>query len=122
MLEDIEELEERINSINSPLNTDKPNGKGKTNKKPDKQIAALVDMKNKLNNRIVEAEEIKADITDTITKADKPVLVRLLHDKYIKGFSWYQIARDIGYTQAHTKGYLHNEALRAVEVIIKQKN
>ena len=57
-------------------------------------------------------------IEDLIDKIGEPVFRRLLRDRYIKLFTWEQVAEDVLYSVQHTRGALHKQALEAAEAVM----
>ena len=90
-----------------------PHGSGYNNK-TERQITALVDKKNELRQLLIDQANKRIEICETIDSLDDPVMIRLLRDRYIKLLSWDEIAVNIGYTPAHTRGYLHLNSLKAI--------
>ena len=111
---DIIELGEAITSVKSLSDNDgMPHGSGYNNK-TERQITALVDKKNELRQLLIDQANKRIEICETIDSLDDPVMIRLLRDRYIKLLSWDEIAVNIGYTPAHTRGYLHLNSLKAI--------
>ena len=111
---DIYELGEAVTSVKSLSDNDgMPHGSGYNNK-TERQIAALVDKKREYQQLLIDLENKKIEICETIDSLEDPVMIRLLRDRYIKLLGGEEIAVNIGYTPAHTRGYLHLNSLRAI--------
>ena len=111
---DIYELEEAVTSVKSLSDNDgMPHGSGYNNK-TERQITVLVDKKNEYKQLLIDLANKKIEICETIDSLEDPVMIRLLRDRYIRLLSWEEIAINIGYTPAHTRGYLHLNSLKAI--------
>ena len=111
---DIYELEEAVTSVKSLADNDgMPHGTGYNNK-TERQITALVDKKREYQQLLIDLENKRIEICETIDSLEDPVMIRLLRDRYIRLLSWEEIAINIGYTPAHTRGYLHLNSLKAI--------
>lgn len=111
---DIYELEEAVTSVKSLSDNDgMPHATGYNNK-TERQITALVDKKREYQQLLIDLENKRIEICETIDSLEGPVMIRLLRDRYIRLLSWEEIAVNIGYTPAHTRGYLHLNSLKAI--------
>ncbi len=46
----------------------------------------------------------------------------LLYLRYVKGWSWTQIAEKLGYSESHVKGYIHGNALRNLKIPMSESD
>ena len=106
----------------APIKPDVVRGTGR---KPDAtaEIAVLIaDATERLNERRAEALRILDEIAEVIDAVPDASQSRLLFDRYIARMAWEDIANDIGYDSAHTRGRLHGAALESVREILEGAN
>ena len=84
--------------------------------------AKIVDLESKIGEEVSELSALRAEITATIDKIEKPNLRTLLKMRYINGWKWEKVALQMNYSFANVTQYLHPQALRAVDKIIAGKN
>lgn len=65
-----------------------------------------------------EAWSMRMEIIRTIDKMENPAEVRLLHLRYVDGYTWEQIAVDMDYTYQWVCGSLHGNALKSLDKIL----
>ena len=114
--QDLEALRAERESIT--VNMDgMPKGSDLSNKTA--QLAAkLVDTEIEILGMRSAAWSVRMDIIRTIDKLSDPAEVRLLHLRYLDGYTWERIAVDMGYTYQWVAGSLHGQALQSLEKIL----
>ena len=63
------------------------------------------------------AEEIMAEVLETIDKVTDPNHRQLLFERYIQDKEWKDIADDISYTEEYVRGELHGKALNDIRYV-----
>ena len=66
-----------------------------------------------------EAEELMAEILETIDQVTDPIYRQLLFERYIQDREWVVIAEDLKYeSEEYVRGKLHGKALNEVSFIM----
>lgn len=82
----------------------------------------LADMESSLLDLRTEAWLKRMEIANTIDKLSDPSEVRLLHLRYLDGYTWEKIAVEMQYTYQWVAGPLHGQALKSIEKILEVEN
>lgn len=78
----------------------------------------LADLEVQILKMRSRAWSIRMEIINTLDRLTDPAEVRLLHLRYIEGFTWEMIAVDMNYTYQWVAGPLHGQALQSLEKIL----
>ena len=70
--------------------------------------AALIDMKRELAQNEAEEGPFIANAIELCRKAG--IEGRAMYMRYVLGLSWGQVARRVGYSDSHVKGYMQDKA------------
>lgn len=108
--ESIARLEAEIGSISVSLDG-MPHGTGLSDKTASLAVS-LAEKKIQREEMRARAILISEEILDSIHALSDPDQARLLYLRYITGLSWEGIAKEMGYSETHVRGWLHSEALR----------
>lgn len=92
---------------------------GKVSDKVGRTAAKIVDLEAEIEEQINEIIHVRAEIVQTIEQVEDERLKTLLTMRYINGYKWERIAFDMQYSFSNVTYYLHPQALREVEKIIK---
>ena len=109
-LQDIEKTRALACKITPTLSLTKTNGNDSSNDKIGDSIARLEQLQNIVDYRTRKLLMKKFDIDDKIDSLASPFR-DLLFYRYSRGKKWEEIAEIIGYSESHTKGVLHADAL-----------
>ena len=115
-----EALKEKIEGIKALTNSDMPRGSGEINDL-SLYMVRMEEMEERIKRAKKERLEIMTDIENTIADIDDGIESKILHDKYIKGKNWDDIAEDISYTRRHTIR-IHGAALYHMKLKSQEKN
>ena len=113
---DLQALREERESIGIQLDG-MPRGSSLSDKTA-RLAAALADAEAEVMAMRSEAWSIRMDIIRTIDRMNNPEEVRLLHLRYVDGYTWERIAVEMNYTYQWVAGPLHGEALQSLDRII----
>lgn len=114
--QDLEDLRQQRSSITIDLDG-MPKGSAISDKTA-RLATLLADIESELIAKRSEAWSVRMEITNTIDRLSDPAQARLLHLRYIYGWTWERIAVDMGYTYQWVAGSLHGQALQSMEKII----
>ncbi len=109
-LRDIEETKALAVKVTPTLSPTKTNSNNISNDKIGDSIARLEQLKDISDYKIKQLLMKKFDIDDKIESLDTPYR-DLLFYRYTRANEWTDVAKKIGYSESHTKGVLHAEAL-----------
>lgn len=109
-LQDIEETETLALKTTSTLSLTKTNQPNADNDKIGNSIARLEQLRKISDYKIKQLLMKKFDIDDKIESLSPPYR-DLLFYRYTRANEWGDVARKIGYSESHTKGVLHADAL-----------
>lgn len=121
MTERIRQTRERLEIIQSEITGAAISYDGMPHGTPEpdqigEAVARLSEIKAKLESQTAAALMIREDIADAIADVRNPDQSRLLYLRYVRLMSWDRIAREMGYSVEHVKGYLHGHALQQIAV------
>jgi len=86
---------------------------------PDGAMVAFMHIEEKIDARIDELTQVKAETLDAIETVQDSTLRTLLISRYICFKTWEQIAVDIGYSYSQVVKYLHPRALAKIKDAIE---
>ena len=109
-LRDIEETKALAVKVTPTISLTKINKNNTTNDKIGDSIARLEQLKDISDYKIKQLLIKKFDIDDKIESLNTPYR-DLLFYRYTRANEWIDVAKKIGYSESHTKGVLHAEAL-----------
>lgn len=75
----------------------------------------IMNLEKIIHDEIDKLLKLKAEITETIAKLNKPLSELILRERYINCRNWEDIAFDFGYSTVYLYK-LHREALNLIEV------
>ena len=73
-------------------------------------VVKLVDLENRIRDKIVEYEETRQRIVEEILSMPDATQAKVLYAIYVDGLPSWKVARRIGYSERHTKR-IHRNAL-----------
>lgn len=82
-------------------------------------ITKIIEMQHEINRLIDSYVDRKAHFSKIIDSLNSAMQIRVLYGHYYAGKSFQQIADDLGYSRRNIC-YIHGDALRAVENIMKK--
>lgn len=98
--------------------TSAPTGITVTQTKNPHKFDRLVELTDKIDRRIDELCNVKAEILAVIEQVEDTTLRQLLIERYINCQTWERIAVDLGYSYGAIVQYKHPQALKAVRGVI----
>lgn len=113
----LDELRELCTSITSPINSDKVQTSGVSDKIGD-TVSKIIDLQNIINSDIDRLVDLKQEIMAVIDKLDATYL-QLIYLRYFEFRTWEQIACEMNYSCPWI-WKLHGEALQKVSEILQQ--
>ena len=113
----LDELRELCTSITSPINSDKVQTSGASDKIGD-TVSKIIDLQNIINSDIDRLVDLKQEIMAVIDKLDATYL-QLIYLRYFEFRTWEQIACEMNYSCPWI-WKLHGEALQKVSEILQQ--
>lgn len=109
-LRDIEETKALAVKVTPTLSPTKTNSSNISNDKIGDSIARLEQLKDISDYKIKQLLIKKFDIDDKIESLETPYR-DLLFYRYTRANEWADVAKKIGYSESHTRGVLHADAL-----------
>lgn len=85
----------------------------------EKKFISYAEYDAKINKRAGELFKVKLEIERAIEKVDDSILRTLLFARYIRYWTWEQIADDLHYSYKHTVHILHPKALNKIKDVIE---
>lgn len=109
-LESLRALATKVNSIMSDM------PKGNQNCRiMEKNIAAIIDLENEINNDVNKLLNLKKEIVYAIRSIDNPECQTLLELRYLNFINWEMIASKMGYSMPHIFR-IHDKALNNLKI------
>ena len=122
MMEEVRCLDVEIEELWTQLTSATSNNDGMPNGTvQDRQTKLHAIMADKLQTKRSKkqvAEEIMAEVLETIDKVTDPNHRQLLFERYIQDKEWKDIADDISYTEEYVRGELHGKALNDIRFLM----
>jgi len=108
------EIEELWTQLTSATSNNDGMPKGTVQDRQTKLHAIMADKLQTKRSKKQVAEEIMAEVLETIDKVTDPNHRQLLFERYIQDKEWKDIADDISYTEEYVRGELHGKALNDI--------
>ena len=122
MMEECRCLDIEIEELWTQLTSTTSNGdgmpKGSVQDRQTKLHAIMADKVQVKRQKKKEAEELMADILETIDQVTDPIYRQLLFERYIQNRTWEDIAIDLSYVEEYVRGELHGKALNEIRFIM----
>lgn len=116
-MEELADLEVLATKLGSLSDGDRVQASSSQDKMAD-IVCRIADLKTEIQAEISRLLELKKQVREVIEKVSEPVLISVLHKRYLQYKSWEQIAVEMNFTYRWcTK--LHGKALIEVDGIIK---
>ena len=112
------EIEELWTQLTSATSNNDGMPKGTVQDRQTKLHAIMADKLQTKRSKKQVAEEIMAEVLDTIDKVTDPNHRQLLFERYIQDKEWKDIADDISYTEEYVRGELHGKALNDIRFLM----
>ena len=111
------EIEELWTQLTSATSNNDGMPKGTVQDRQTKLHAIMADKLQTKQGKKQAAEEIMAEVLETIDKVTDPNHRQLLFERYIQDKEWKDIADDISYTEEYVRGELHGKALNDIRYV-----
>ena len=115
-LEELASLEALAIKINALNEGERVQNSGSQDKMAD-TVCKIADLKAEVQSEINKLLELKREVRGVIELVSEPVLMSVLHKRYLQYKSWEQIAIELDISWRHTLR-LHGKALREIEKIL----
>lgn len=112
------EIEELWTQLTSATSNNDGMPKGTVQDRQTKLHAIMADKLQTKKGKKQVAEEIMAEVLETIDKVTDPNHRQLLFERYIQDKEWKDIADDISYTEEYVRGELHGKALNDIRFLM----
>lgn len=112
------EIEELWTQLTSATSSNDGMPKGTAQDRQTKLHAIMADKLQTKKGKKQVAEEIMAEVLETIDKVTDPNHRQLLFERYIQDKEWKDIADDISYTEEYVRGELHGKALNDIRFLM----
>lgn len=112
------EIEELWTQLTSATSSNDGMPKGTVQDRQTKLHAIMADKLQTKRSKKQVAEEIMAEVLQTIDKVTDPNHRQLLFERYIQDKEWKDIADDISYTEEYVRGELHGKALNDIRFLM----
>ena len=112
------EIEELWTQLTSATSNNDGMPKGTVQDRQTKLHAIMADKLQTKRSKKQVAEEIMAEVLETIDKVTDPNHRQLLFERYIQDKEWKDIADDICYTEEYVRGELHGKALNDIRFLM----
>ncbi|MFQ9516740.1 MAG: hypothetical protein ACLRZ9_13075 [Eubacterium sp.] len=115
-MEELAGLEALATKINALNEGDRVQATGSQDKMAD-TVCKIADLKAEIQAEIDSLLALKRVVRGVIKQVSEPVLMSLLHKRYLQYKSWEQIAIELDISWRHTLR-LHGKALQEIEKIL----
>lgn len=112
------EIEELWTQLTSATSSNDGMPKGTVQDRQTKLHAIMADKLQTKRSKKQVAEEIMAEVLETIDRVTDPNHRQLLFERYIQDKEWKDIADDISYTEEYVRGELHGKALNDIRFLM----
>lgn len=112
------EIEELWTQLTSATSNSDGMPKGTVQDRQTKLHAIMADKLQTKRSKKQVAEEIMAEVLQTIDRVTDPNHRQLLFERYIQDKEWKDIAEDISYTEEYVRGELHGKALNDIRFLM----
>lgn len=116
-LQDVQGLRDRLTNVTASYEGERV----QTSMQGDKfaeTVAKIVDLEEKINSDVDALIKHKEHARELIEKIDNDVLKAILYKRYFRGYTFEEIAVEIGYSWRHTCR-LHGIALQKLNRVIE---
>ena len=113
------EIEELWTQLTSATSNNDGMPKGTVQDRQTKLHAIMADKLQTKQGKKQVAEEVMAEVLETIDKVTDPNHRQLLFERYIQDKEWKDIADDISYTEEYVRGELHGKALNDIRFLME---
>lgn len=111
------EIEELWTQLTSATSNNDGMPKGTVQDRQTKLHAIMADKLQTKRSKKQVAEEIMAEVLETIDKVTDPNFRLILFERYIQDKNWEEIADHLGYVEEYVRGELHGKALNEIRFI-----
>jgi len=118
LVRDMKEIESLIDGLKSQELTGMPSGSGKQSSVEERSVILLSQKHEELQKEVIKTVAVRREIEDAINSVDTIVLRELLHDRYIDGMRWEEIACELHYTWQ----YVHELHRKALDIVSSNLN
>lgn len=112
------EIEELWTQLTSATSSNDGMPKGTVQDRQTKLHAIMADKLQTKRSKKQVAEDIMAEVLQTIDRVTDPNHRQLLFERYIQDKEWKDIADDISYTEEYVRGELHGKALNDIRFLM----
>jgi tRNA(Ser,Leu) C12 N-acetylase TAN1 len=75
------------------------------------RVEKIIEIKRELEAAIQELSNRREEIASSINAIPNRTYRSILTLRYLCGMEWYKVAQAIGYSEDHTRGWMHGKAL-----------
>ncbi len=118
-MEELAGLEALATKINALNEGDRVQATGSQDKMAD-TVCKIADLKAEIQAEIDSLLALKREVRGVIKQVSEPVLMSLLHKRYLQYKSWKEIAVEMNYSLDRTYT-LHGKALKSINSILKRQ-
>lgn len=111
------EIEELWTQLTSSTASSDGMPKGSVQDRQTKLHAIMADKVQVKRQKKREAEEVMAEVLETIDQVTDPNFRLILFERYIQDKNWEEIADHLGYVEEYVRGELHGKALNEIRFI-----
>lgn len=115
-MEELAGLEAMATKINALNEGERVQASGSQDRMAD-TVCKIADLKAEIQAEIDSLLELKREVRGVIKQVSEPVLMSVLHKRYLQYKSWEQIAVELNVSYRHTTR-LHGKALQDIEKIL----
>lgn len=115
-MEELADLEALATKLSGLSDGDKVQASSSQDKMAD-TVCEIADLKAEIHGEINSLLELKKEVREVIGKVSEPVLMSVLHKRYLQYKSWEKIAIEMGMSWRHTLR-LHGKSLQEIEKIL----
>lgn len=113
------EIEELWTQLTSATSNNDGMPKGTVQDRQTKLHAIMADKLQTKRSKKQVAEEIMAEVLETIDKVTDPIYRQLLFERYIQDKEWAEITIDLKYeSEEYVRGKLHGKALNDIRFLM----
>lgn len=112
------EIEELWTQLTSATSNNDGMPKGSVQDRQTKLHAIMADKVQVKRQKKQKAEEVMAEVLETIDQVTDPNYRLILFERYIQNREWEEIADHIGYVEEYVRGELHGKALNEIRFLM----
>lgn len=117
-MEELAELETLATKINALNEGERVQASGNQDKMAD-VVCKIADLKTDIEAEVDNLLKLKREVRNVINRVSEPVLMSVLHKRYLQFKQWEQIAVELDVSWRHTLR-LHGKALREIEKLLNK--